>query len=177
MYDSDDDGDAPADFDNDDDMPELDLDALEEKIKIQAKTGEPEAKPRKRRGPPPPPHHISAAPVVKAEPMEDVIEMSALPHTTTTVTVKVEPVTMKADMSSTPAKPEPSDDVPQWTSALQLRTFWDNAKTIADAYVKEKGLKLRSRAGRDLKYNWAAFDKGWEDGKKVDLKRRKIEDK
>ncbi|KDR80712.1 hypothetical protein GALMADRAFT_241123 [Galerina marginata CBS 339.88] len=86
------------------------------------------------------------------------------------------------------AKPEP--EVPttkreedagsstHWTSALQLRGFRDNAKSIAENYLKETGLKVyKGSKWRPIQYDTAAFNKGWKDGQKVDLKRRRIEDK
>ena len=70
-----------------------------------------------------------------------------------------------------------TDNAPSWTSALQLRTFKDNAKTIADDYLKSTGLKLtKGRKFGKVQHDARAFNLGWDDGRKVDLKRRRIED-
>jgi hypothetical protein len=70
------------------------------------------------------------------------------------------------------------DAKPTWTSALQLRQFRENAETIAEAYLKSTGLKLnKGRKRKPTIYDRGSYMKGWEDGKKVDLKRRRIEGK
>ncbi|KAF8890533.1 hypothetical protein CPB84DRAFT_1397881 [Gymnopilus junonius] len=75
-------------------------------------------------------------------------------------------------------KAEPTEDESlKWATAIQLRTFKDNAKAIAQDYIKSTGQKLKK--GRKLKSvqrDKTAFNKGWDDGKKVDLKRRGIDD-
>ncbi|KAG6819319.1 hypothetical protein H0H93_012956 [Arthromyces matolae] len=71
---------------------------------------------------------------------------------------------------------EPKNETPHWTSALQLRTFRDNAKTIAENFLKDSGTKLRKgRKWGSIKMDNSAYNKGWDDGSKVDLKRRRIE--
>lgn len=89
--------------------------------------------------------------------------------------------TSQPDFPLQAVKQEPSEDdattIPHWTSAMQLRTFRDNAKTIAEKYLKDNGVKLYSaRKSKKIQYNQDAYDKGWDDGCKVDLKRRRIED-
>ncbi|GLB44177.1 putative protein of unknown function (DUF2786) [Lyophyllum shimeji] len=150
MYD--DFGDTRADFDLNDEVADhqLDLDELESKVQVKPEPAEPSLRTRGRsRLPPPPP----AAPAVKAE---------------------TEPVKLEHELPS--IMPESSDEAPSWTSALQLRTFRDNAKTIAENYLKDTGTKVRKGPKlREIKYDHAAFTKGWNDGRKVDLKRRRIE--
>ncbi|KAG6911051.1 hypothetical protein DXG01_004565 [Tephrocybe rancida] len=149
------DDDLRADFeDNDDTHDDFDLDALEQKINVKDLSLD---TPKRRK------------PTVPTLP-EPALPKIALPATT------VEPhITTKEPIVK--IKPEPADDTPSWTSALQLRTFRDNAKTIAETYIKEQGMKLRKgpKLGRNNKINSAAYDKGWDDGQKVDLKRRRIE--
>ncbi|KAF8064077.1 hypothetical protein FPV67DRAFT_201113 [Lyophyllum atratum] len=90
--------------------------------------------------------------------------------------VVVKPEPEAANLEIPTIKSEPSDDAPSWNSALQLRTFRDNAKTIAETYLKDTGLKIRKGPKmRAMKHDQAAFNKGWDDGQKVDLKRRRIE--
>lgn len=76
-------------------------------------------------------------------------------------------------------KPEPAGDdlVPAWGSALQLHTFRQNAENIAVNYLKDQKIKLgKGRKRNEHKHVPDAYNRGLEDGKKVDLKRRKIED-
>ncbi|KAH8830127.1 hypothetical protein DL96DRAFT_1706966 [Flagelloscypha sp. PMI_526] len=75
-------------------------------------------------------------------------------------------------------KPEPTEEtMPSWQSALQLSTFRKNAEQIAENFLKDKGMKLSMRRkSKPTQYDYVAYNKGWDDGKKVDLKRRRIED-
>ncbi|GLB44178.1 hypothetical protein LshimejAT787_1601080 [Lyophyllum shimeji] len=102
---------------------------------------------------------------IKSEPLSAASPAAAKP----------EPVEVKLECSE--VKTEPSDDAPSWNSALQLRTFRDNAQMIAKNYLKDMGTKVRKgRKPGKMKHDSVAYNKGWDDGKKVDLKRRRIEE-
>jgi hypothetical protein len=125
---------------------DLDLDALEQKVKIKSEQVDPSplTAPNCRNSPE---LRVKIEPAVKPEPQDELAALN--------------------DLAAAPS----------WTSALQLRTFRDNAKAIGDNYLKDAGKKLRKgRTSKPLKRDTAAYHKGWDDGQKVDLKRRKIED-
>lgn len=62
-----------------------------------------------------------------------------------------------------------------WASHMQLVTFRETATKIADEYVKDRGLKLRSARSRSNEVrDWDAYDRGVEDGKKIDVHRKTI---
>ncbi|PPQ75365.1 hypothetical protein CVT26_015502 [Gymnopilus dilepis] len=104
-------------------------------------------------------------PTIKVEEVEDGYHFKA--EEDNNISMKLESDVKQEQDDST---------IPHWTSAIQLRTFRDNAKTIAENYLKDTGIKLyKVRQFKGVKYNWDAYGKGWEDGRKVDLKRRKIE--
>ena len=74
-------------------------------------------------------------------------------------------------------KEEEQDDDHTWGSSLQLVQFRKNAEAIADDFIKSEGLKLRK--GRKRKANKRdrdAYNKGKEDSKKIDVKRRRLEE-
>lgn len=65
-----------------------------------------------------------------------------------------------------------------WPSAGALTLFRKNADNIADTYLKTQNTKLgkgreRNRSIKDVQ----AYEEGLEDSKKIDVKRRRIEDK
>ncbi|KAG6911052.1 hypothetical protein DXG01_004566 [Tephrocybe rancida] len=144
-----------VDFESNGDAPDIDLEALEEKIKDKTKSSNPSLDVPKRR-----------KPIVPTLP-QPTLPQPAPP--------KVEP--QAAAKEPVIEKPKPDDDTPSWTSALQLRTFQDNAKEIAKAYLKDAGIKLSgAQAFRGkVHIDSLAYYKGWDDGEKVDLKRRRIE--
>ncbi|KZW01489.1 hypothetical protein EXIGLDRAFT_745054 [Exidia glandulosa HHB12029] len=99
--------------------------------------------------------------------------------------VKVKPdPDVKPPPAPTPTKvkPEPKDDEDGagWASTQQLQLFRDNASAIADAFLVEKKLKLgkgRMRArpvARDENAQ-KAYKKGREDGKSIEVRRKRIE--
>lgn len=79
-------------------------------------------------------------------------------------------------------KPEPKaepEDIPAaegWHSSAQLVRFRNDAENIADSFLKRQGIKIsvaraRSRNKRDAE----AYAQGKEDSKKIDVKRRRLE--
>ncbi|MCJ1243177.1 hypothetical protein MMC30_000374 [Trapelia coarctata] len=63
-----------------------------------------------------------------------------------------------------------------WESEMQLTTFRASAKKIADDYLVSNAIKLgKSRKGTAAK-DYAAYKVGKEDSKKIDVRRRRIED-
>ncbi|KAG5728248.1 hypothetical protein E4T56_gene19107 [Termitomyces sp. T112] len=103
-------------------------------------------------------------------------EMGDLCSSHTSATLPKVNMELGENIGPVKVKSEPAGDVPNWSSALQLRTFRDNAQTIAENYLKDSGLKLCQEQKRAaIKLNTSAYSKGWDDGKKVDLKRRRIE--
>ncbi|PPQ71061.1 hypothetical protein CVT26_011463 [Gymnopilus dilepis] len=144
----DDDNGNGADFDfQDEGAHDFDIDALEKEIKARAEEAKSPISPPRQ--PSPPPRTPTPIPVIPPKPK-----------------------------AGTDAKEEADPATgPSWTSALQLRTFKDNAKTIAEDYIKSTGLKLtKGRKLGKVQHDTRAFNMGWDDGRKVDLKRRRIED-
>ncbi|KAG5653138.1 hypothetical protein H0H81_002130 [Sphagnurus paluster] len=150
----------PADFDDDSDgdngAADLDLDALEKKIQSSYNPLGPSAHNDSRSHAPSGSTTMGTQRVAKSPSVKNEIS--------------IEPVNGTVN-------DKPLDDmVPHWSSALQLRTFRDNAKSIAETYLKEIKIKLRKgRKLKELKHDKMAYRKGWRDGEKVDLKRRRIE--
>jgi Protein of unknown function (DUF2786) len=72
--------------------------------------------------------------------------------------------------------PEPeADEGPKWASHTQLVAFRDTAADIAEEYLKGTGLKLRQGVARGRNVRDAhAYGRGREDGKKIDVRRRRI---
>ncbi|KAG6861820.1 hypothetical protein C0995_011702 [Termitomyces sp. Mi166 len=140
------DGNLRPDFEGSKDAPDdFDLDGLQEKIRIKAETEDLSL------GAPQCGRHTSPT----------------LPETKVQSNENIDPVKVKS---------ESIDDAPSWSSALQLRTFQNNAQTIAENYLKDSGIKLRKgRKRAEIKLNPSAYSKGWDDGERVDLKRRRIE--
>lgn len=79
------------------------------------------------------------------------------------------------DGSAASIKPEPDAS---WKSSMQLAKFIAQAEQIADDYLKEKGVKLYK--GRKSKQfvirNQTAYSQGVEDGKKIDVRQKRIMD-
>ncbi|KAK4702843.1 hypothetical protein P7C70_g3376, partial [Phenoliferia sp. Uapishka_3] len=64
-----------------------------------------------------------------------------------------------------------------WTSSAQLALFRSNAGAIADSFLKSQGIELRTgRRRKPLKYDPKAYNIGKEDSKKIDLKRKRIDE-
>jgi hypothetical protein len=103
---------------------------------------------------------------------------TAVPATPQEFAAKTPAAIPQATPQKTAAETPPSEDpIPTWTSAFQLRQFRENARTIAETYLKKlepEGL-IKLRKQRPTKYDKEAYEAGWEDGQKVDLKRRMIE--
>ncbi|KAJ4479073.1 hypothetical protein J3R30DRAFT_3473915 [Lentinula aciculospora] len=84
----------------------------------------------------------------------------------------------KAEMNEALPKAEEMEET-SWQSAGALIAFRHTSLLLADDYLKKKGLKLRSRGKRaEIKFKdqnaVQSYDKGWEDAKKIDLKRKRI---
>ncbi|KAJ9479313.1 Ankyrin repeat protein [Pseudozyma hubeiensis] len=64
-----------------------------------------------------------------------------------------------------------------WQSGNQLIRFRQDAEKIADEYLasQHKGLKLKKRAKSSFKKDSSAFEQGREDAKKIDVKRKRIQ--
>ncbi|GAC97416.1 Ankyrin repeat protein [Pseudozyma hubeiensis SY62] len=64
-----------------------------------------------------------------------------------------------------------------WQSGNQLIRFRQDAEKIADDYLasQHKGLKLKKRAKSSFKKDSSAFEQGREDAKKIDVKRKRIQ--
>ncbi|KAJ3740806.1 hypothetical protein DFH05DRAFT_1507128 [Lentinula detonsa] len=70
-------------------------------------------------------------------------------------------------------------DVPSWQSAGALIAFRETSVLLANEYLKNRKLKLRKRRKQAaLRFNDSnakdSYDRGWEDSKKIDLKRKRI---
>lgn len=63
-----------------------------------------------------------------------------------------------------------------WASSMQLTTLRATASRIADDYLKDKGIKLSRRTSNysDIR-DWTAYQQGTRDGKKIDVRRKRIE--
>ncbi|CDW98878.1 hypothetical protein, partial [Sporisorium scitamineum] len=78
-------------------------------------------------------------------------------------------------------KPEPrdtDDDLDAaWHSSNQLIRFRQDAEKIADDYLASQrpGLKLEKRAKRTFKKDSQAYEQGRQDAKKIDVKRKRIQ--
>ncbi|KAK5165369.1 uncharacterized protein LTR77_008898 [Saxophila tyrrhenica] len=89
--------------------------------------------------------------------------------------VKTEPLSPERSVATEPESDEVS--APTWASHLQLVTFRETASKIADDYLKDSGMKLKAgRARNGVVRDWDAYDLGVEDGKKIDVHQRRIED-
>ncbi|KAL8291406.1 hypothetical protein RQP46_002384 [Phenoliferia psychrophenolica] len=78
-----------------------------------------------------------------------------------------------------PPSPPHEDATATWTSPGQLALFRSTADAIADSFIKSQGVKLRKHKGRKrkaLKYDSKAYKAGKEDAKKIDLKRKRIDE-
>jgi hypothetical protein len=59
---------------------------------------------------------------------------------------------------------------------MQLVKFRDMAQTIADNYLKDIGKSLgKGRSRQKNVSNWDAYREGIADGRKIDVKRKRIE--
>ncbi|PVH71040.1 hypothetical protein DL98DRAFT_435965 [Cadophora sp. DSE1049] len=64
----------------------------------------------------------------------------------------------------------------KWASHMQLVTFRATATKIADRYLEEKGIRLRRQSARSIVIrDWDAYDQGVRDGKKIDVRRKRLE--
>lgn len=74
-------------------------------------------------------------------------------------------------------KAEPEDVGAGWQSSNQLIRFRQDAEKIADDYLasQHSGLKLKKRAKSSFKKDSNAFEQGREDAKKIDVKRKRIQ--
>ncbi|KAG8947212.1 hypothetical protein FRC04_010935 [Tulasnella sp. 424] len=86
---------------------------------------------------------------------------------------KAEPVEPKLEPKAEP------EDIPAgegWQSSAQLVRFRNDAETIADNFLKGKGIKVSTgRARTRNKRDASAYAQGKEDSKKIDVKRRRLE--
>ncbi|KAJ3992533.1 hypothetical protein F5050DRAFT_1788200 [Lentinula boryana] len=93
----------------------------------------------------------------------------------------------KVEMDEGVVKTEQQDlkveeaEVTSWQSAGALIAFRQTSVLLAEEYLKNSGLKMRSRRKRaTLRFKDSnakdSYDKGWEDSKKIDLKRKRIKD-
>ncbi|KAJ3715897.1 hypothetical protein DFJ43DRAFT_1101635 [Lentinula guzmanii] len=91
----------------------------------------------------------------------------------------------KVEMDEGVVKTEPQDvkveeaEVPSWQSAGALIAFRQTSVLLAEEYLKNRGVKLRSgREPAALRFKDSnakdSYDRGWEDSKKIDLKRKRI---
>jgi hypothetical protein len=65
-----------------------------------------------------------------------------------------------------------------WASTQALIKFRQSAEKVADEYIEAKFGKLKTGKSRKRRIgDYAAYQEGEEDSKKVDLKRRRIEEK
>lgn len=96
-----------------------------------------------------------------------------------------EDVKPKLETDFTDVKPKPerdSEDVKPdfgagWQSGNQLIRFRQDAEKVADDYLasQHSGLKLKKRAKSSFKKDSHAFQQGKEDAKKIDVKRKRIQ--
>jgi hypothetical protein len=65
----------------------------------------------------------------------------------------------------------------KWASHMQLVTFRATATKIADEYLRERGVKLQYRSARSsVVRDQKAYSQGVNDGKKIDIRRKRIEE-
>lgn len=94
-------------------------------------------------------------------------------------------LTPDKDTESPPSEPGEPSGAPEeeagqatnWASHMQLMTFRENATKIADDYLKDHGVKLRT--GRQRSHvirDRQAYDKGVEDGKTIDVHKKRIKE-
>lgn len=74
-------------------------------------------------------------------------------------------------------KLEPEDSGAGWQSGQQLIRFRQDAEKIADDYLasQHSGLKLKKRGRTTYKKDSHAFEQGRQDAKKIDVKRKRIQ--
>ena len=71
----------------------------------------------------------------------------------------------------------PSSSTSLWTSNHALQLFRQSAEKVADDYLKSKYLKFRKgRKRQSTIRNFEAFKEGKKDSRRIDVKRRRIED-
>lgn len=67
-------------------------------------------------------------------------------------------------------------DDPSWKSHMQLIQFRETTEEIAKNWLNDKGTKLRKSRKRSGVKGWNAFRKGQKDSKKIDVRRKTIQD-
>lgn len=71
---------------------------------------------------------------------------------------------------------EDAKDTSLWASSMQLITFRATASKIADDFLESKGLKLKSRKSKTSGVSdFAAYEQGILDSKKIDVRRKRIQ--
>ncbi|KAJ3965475.1 hypothetical protein EV361DRAFT_650061 [Lentinula raphanica] len=153
---------------------DIDLDALQQKSndRMRQQAEKPQAAPRKDgRG-----RHR-----VKKEKDDEVIQ--DVKPVRDEVVVKLEQQEVKLEQQEVKLEQQEVKiekvDEPAWDSAGALIAFRETSLLLADDYLKKAGIKLYSRRREsELQFKDAnavrSYDKGWEDSKKIDLKRKRI---
>ena len=80
------------------------------------------------------------------------------------------------ELHNSAERQEPAPEL-RWASHMQLITFRANATNIADEFLQDQGVKLSKKTGREsVIRDWDAYDKGVKDSKKIDVRRKQIEE-
>lgn len=106
----------------------------------------------------------------------DIIDLTDdLPGDSLDVKPKLEP---ELDIKPKAEPQDSNDDLGAgWHSSNQLIRFRQDAEKIADDYLasQHSGLKLKKRAKSSFKKDSQAFEQGRQDARKIDVKRKRIQ--
>lgn len=88
-----------------------------------------------------------------------------------------QPIEPKGEPEEPKIEPKAEEPISEgWQSSAQLVRFRNDAETIADNFLKDSGIKLGTHRRRGkAKRDFSAYEQGKEDSKKIDIKRRRLE--